>query len=148
MNTMDCRGLRRSVLGIIFLLLSSSTHCYPRRTYMTDHCKNDGTSRGYIPQHLETSRNDVPELLYDNHDEYAGRTIVSMTFCHELLQHHTLSDFPNFFQQPFTSHYGATYESSQSRRTVVSSVGFHFCNFCSNPLYSPLDRFPAKQRET
>ena len=80
-------------------------------------------------------------LLSDHHDKQAGRTVVAMTVRHELCNPTLRSDFPIFLQQ---LHHGATYEPSQARRTVTSSVGCSFSAFLAQKLLcSSLDRIPT-----
>ncbi|TMX04012.1 hypothetical protein EJD97_012038 [Solanum chilense] len=84
-------------------------------------------------------------LLYDHHDEPAGRTVVAMTVLHEHCNPTLRSDFPIFLQQ---LHYNATYGPSQARRTVTGPVGGNFFAFLAQKLpHSYLDRFLANKEK-
>ena len=110
---------------------------------MTYHCKHDGPSRGFITWHLLRYW-DYSLLALTNVQDgplWLWRSVVSF-------RSPTLGQI---YPTSFSSHYLLTMVDpcglSHSRRTVVRSVGGHFCNFISKSLRSPLDRFPGNNRK-
>ena len=124
------------------LLISSSTFYYPRRTDMTDRCKNDRPSRGSVPQHLE-----LLEIGYWN---YSLTTTTNMQDGSSWLWRSIIASVvPRLVRLPQLPSAAIFFSQWCHIRTVVDSVGGHFCNYCSNPSRSPLDRFrPNKEKPT